>query len=104
MALSTLALRAGVVLAEDPKVTSNDDFFPWMQTLRDMAGGIMSTVIVISVIAFIVAALILMVGKLSSSSDLSRKSTTILITVVMLAALVGGASGVIAWATGLQLF
>lgn len=111
--MNDLALRIGtnltlkaneVILAEDPGITPNDSYFPFMDELKNMAGGIISIVIVVAVIAFVGGAVILMVGKLSNSSDLSRKSTTILVVICALAALVGSASALIGFFTDIPLF
>lgn len=99
-------LNAVTVLADkvDPNVKPNNDFFPFMGTLRDAAGGIMSVAIVISVILFVTAAVMLVISKISKSQSMAGVSTTVLIWVVAAAALIGGASGLISWATGLKLF
>lgn len=100
--MSTLvtSLYAGI----DPKVSPNDGFFPFMGTLRNAAGGVLSAVIVLSVIAFLIAVVMLVFGKASKSRSMSEQTTSALVWVVVGAALAGAASGLITWATGLKLF
>lgn len=93
-----------LLAAVDPGVKPNNNFFPFMDTLRDGAGGVISVVIVIAVIAFVVGCCMLMWAKVSKSNAAAQVSTSVLIWVTACAALAAGASGLIAWATGLKLF
>ena len=96
-------LPSAVVLAIDPKVTPNDNL-PFISTVRDIVGGVLTLGVVVSVAALVVAAIILVWGKVSKSSMAAQVGTSVLLWVLVGASIIGSASGLIAWAADIKLF
>ncbi|SEB30139.1 hypothetical protein [Arthrobacter woluwensis] len=86
----------------DPGVTANDKA-PWMPTLRDVIGMGLVTGIVIVVGCVIVGAVLALTGKLGQMQQASSVGYKVLIIALFTGAVLGSASALIAWSTGLKL-
>ncbi|AOT06061.1 hypothetical protein ASPU41_21715 (plasmid) [Arthrobacter sp. U41] len=82
----------------DPKVTANNTA-PWLPVLRDIAGGVMVTCIVLLVIVLIIGVVLLVAGKLGSMSGAQSTGFMILVWGLLGAAVIGSVSGLVFWAT-----
>lgn len=78
-------------------------YFPFMDTLRDIASGFMGMALIICVILLIAAAILFGASKLTSSPAASRVTGIVFIVCLVLAAVIAGAGGLISWATGIPL-
>lgn len=96
-------LMLGAVLAVDPGVSPRMDA-PWMPVLRDIAGWVLGTALVLFAIAAVIGIVAWVIGKATGSSRGQEVTLSIVIWVMIAAALTAGVSGLIAWATGLELF
>lgn len=104
MVTANIVNAVGQIHAEsyDPAVTANGNA-PWMGTLRDIAGFVMATCIVILVMLLIVGAVLLVMGKLSHHGGAQGVGVTVLIWALVGAAIIGSASGLVFWFTSLSL-
>ena len=82
----------------DPKVTANNTA-PWLPVLRDIAGQIMMTCIILLAIVLIMGVVLLVAGKLGSMSSAQSTGFMILVWGLLGAAVIGSVSGLVFWAT-----
>ena len=86
----------------NPGVTPNSDA-PFIATLQNLAGSIMMACIVIAVIALVVATVFFIMGKIGGNSRAQEVGFMAMVWVIAGAAIIGSASGLVAWGSGLQL-
>ena len=108
MFTSHLAALPGAVAAADPApvdlgVNLDWDAFPFMAQLREWAGGIQATSLVILGILFVVAIVAWIAGRAASSQQMQRVSVSALIICGIGAALAGSAFAITGWAAGFNL-
>lgn len=102
MNVLTHVLSAVPVEKIDPGVKPNNNA-PWMTALRDIAGMVMVTAIVIAVIIVIIGVVLAVAGKLGAMQSAQSAGWMILVWGLLSAAVIGGVSGLIMWATTLNL-
>jgi predicted secreted protein len=101
--MGALTLAAVSVLgAIDPGVTPNDSA-PWMPALRQIAGMVLTTTIVIAVILLVIAAVTWAVGKATHNSQAQSVGVGGMIIIGIAAAVIASASGLIMWFTSVNL-
>lgn len=93
---------ASVVAKIDPSVEPVAGA-PWMSALRDIAGMLLLTMIVILVIILIVGVALAVGGKLSSMSQAQSAGFMVIVWGLAGAAVLGSLSGLVYWATSIQL-
>ncbi|WP_460462396.1 hypothetical protein [Arthrobacter pigmenti] len=93
---------ASVVAKIDPSVEPVGGA-PWMGALRDIAGMLMFTMIVILVIILLVGVALAVGGKLGHMSQSQSAGFMVIVWGLAGAAVIGSLSGLVYWATGLQL-
>lgn len=98
---TTLSLKAGQVLAYDPGVEPNSEGVPWNGKLSTIAGGIVVTCLILAVVGLVCAAAAFIFGKVGGNSRAAEISIAAFPWILLGAAVMGAASGLIAWATGL---
>lgn len=86
----------------NPDVRPNSNA-PFIATLRDIAGSIMLAAIIIAVIAMIVGAILFVFGKIGGNGRAQDVGFMVIIWVLVGAAVIGSASGLVAWGSGLSL-
>lgn len=86
----------------NPGVTPNSDA-PFIPTLQNLAGSIMMACIVIAVIALIIGAVLFIMGKIGGNGRAQDVGFMVMVWVLVGAAVIGSASGLVAWGSGLQL-
>lgn len=86
----------------DPQVTANNNA-PWMSALRDIAGMVMVSAIVLAVIIIIIGVVLAIAGKLGSMQSAQSAGWMILVWGLVGAAVIGGVSGLVMWATTINL-
>lgn len=74
-------------------------YFPWTDTLADIAGGVSANVVIIVVICALVGVGGLLAGKLSSSNMMSKIGWGVLITSLVCIVLAVNAGQIADWAT-----
>lgn len=102
MSVLTSVLSAIPFEAIDPNVKPNDKA-PWMAVLRDIAGGVMTTCIVLIVIILVIGAAMAVGGKLAGMASAQSTGFMILVWGLVGAAVIGSISGLVFWATGNNL-
>lgn len=103
LASAAVPLFSAVLVGSiDPGVTPNDSA-PWMPALRQIAGMVLTTTIVIAVILLVIAAIIWAIGKATHNSQAQSVGVGGMIIVGLAAAIIASASGLIMWFTGLNL-
>ena len=102
-AIKTELLLVTAQRGVDPGIVP-DMSAPWMDALRQVGGWVLGSVIVALAIFGVIAVVVWIAGKFSSSGRTQEASLTTLLWVLLGAAIVGGISGAIAWAGGIQLF
>jgi hypothetical protein len=98
MNVLTSVLSAVPVEAIDPKVTANDKA-PWMGVLRDIAGGVLTTCIVLIVIILVIGVSMAVGGKLAGMASAQSTGFMILVWGFVGAAVIGSIGGLVLWAT-----
>ncbi|HCB60007.1 MAG TPA: hypothetical protein DIT15_02035 [Arthrobacter bacterium] len=98
MSISTELLASVPAEGIDPKVTANNTA-PWLPVLRDIAGQIMMTCIILLAIVLIIGVVLLVAGKLGSMSSAQSTGFMILVWGLLGAAVIGSVSGLVFWAT-----
>lgn len=93
----------GMVLADPKDITPNYSYFPFMDTLKQIASGFEGMSLIICVILLVAAAILFGASKLTSSPAAARVTGTVFIVCLVLAAVIAGAGGLISWATGIPL-
>lgn len=91
-----------VTAGADPGVTFDWDFFPFMASLRDAAGGGLATALVVSVVLLGAAAIAWGVGKIAGSRSMQHVGFSGFLVMVCVTVLVGAANGIAAWGSGLD--
>lgn len=86
----------------DPGVTANSNA-PWLPALRDVAGMVMVTGLVIAVIILIIGVVLAIGGKLGGMQSAQSTGWMILVWGLIGAAAIGSISGLVFWATSIQL-
>lgn len=86
----------------DPGVKANNNA-PWMTALRDIAGMVMVTAIVLAVIIVIIGIVLAIAGKLGAMQSAQSAGWMILVWGLLGAAVIGGVSGLVMWATTINL-
>lgn len=86
----------------DPKVRPNSDA-PFIATLQNLAGSIVTACIVIAVIALVVGAILFVVGKIGGAGRAQEVGFMVIIWVIVGAAIIGSASGLVKWGSGISL-
>jgi hypothetical protein len=82
--------------AVDPGITPNASF-PFLESLKQIGGGILVGAFIIIAIVAIIGAAMLLAGKLSQSSRLASGGGVILLWTGPVAAILGGINGYILW-------
>lgn len=102
--MTNLLLKALLPLNDqiDPKVTPNGNA-PWMPALRDVAGMILVTCIVLLVIVLIVGVALAVSGKLTQMHQAQSAGWMIILWSLIGAAAMGSASGLVFWGTSITL-
>ncbi|WP_157875298.1 hypothetical protein [Arthrobacter sp. PAMC 25486] len=80
----------------DPGITPNTTF-PFLESLKEIGGGILVGAFIIIAIVAILGAAMLLAGKLSQSSRLASGGGMILLWTGPVAAILGGINGYILW-------
>jgi hypothetical protein len=88
--------RAMFLTAVDPGITPNTNF-PFLESLKQIGGGILVGAFIVIAIVAIVGAAMLLAGKLSQSSRLASGGGMILLWTGPVAAILGGINGYILW-------
>lgn len=102
-AIKTELTLATVATGVNPGIKP-DMSAPWMDALRQVGGWILGSVIVALAIFGVIAVIVWIAGKVSGSGRTQEASLSTLLWILLGAAIVGGISGAIAWAGGIQLF
>lgn len=102
MSVLMSALQAIPVEAIDPNVKANNNA-PWLTVVRDIAGGILMTCIVVIVIILAVGLVMAIAGKLAGMASAQSAGFMILVWGLVGAAGLGSISGLVFWATGNNL-
>jgi hypothetical protein len=97
--LLSLQGAAGTRVAADP-VTSGDNL--WQ--LRDLAGQILTAVVVLIVIAGVVGAVLFVIGKMTALSKTQTASLLWTFRIFLGASIIGSVGGLIFWGSGLGKF
>lgn len=100
---SELVLASVMAGGIDPGVVPRMDA-PWMPVLRDVAGWVLGTALVLFAIAAVLGIIVWVIGKATGSSRGQEVTLSIVLWVMLAAAITAGVSGLIGWATGLSLF
>ncbi|MEK0217090.1 hypothetical protein [Bifidobacterium mongoliense] len=79
-------------------------YFPWNDSLKQIAQGLQGTAIWILVILFIAGVVGWLGGKFGGSGAMQKLGWGILIFCALGAALVAGAGAIIGWSTGINIF
>ena len=82
--------------AVDPGITPNANF-PFLESLKQIGGGILVGAFIVIAIVAIIGAAMLLAGKLSQSSRLASGGGVILLWTGPVAAILGGINGYILW-------
>ncbi len=82
--------------AVDPGITPNTNF-PFLESLKQIGGGILVGAFIVITIVAIIGAAMLLAGKLSQSSRLASGGGMILLWTGPVAAILGGINGYILW-------
>lgn len=98
----TSAITALPAEAIDPKVTANQNA-PWLPLVRDIAGMILVTCVILLVIVLIIGIVLWVGGKLASMSTAQSTGFMILVWGLLGSALIGSISGLVYWATSQSL-
>lgn len=86
----------------DPGVKANNTA-PWMTALRDVAGMVMVSAIVIAVIIVIIGIVLAIAGKLGQMQSAQSAGWMILVWGLVGAAVIGSVSGFIMWGTTISI-
>ncbi|MDR1188078.1 MAG: hypothetical protein LBK95_11595 [Bifidobacteriaceae bacterium] len=89
--------------AVDPGVAINMSFLPFMDTLKEIVGGVLGGCVVILVGGLVLGAVAWAVSKLSGSGRMHQVSTTVMWVMLIAAIVAAGANGLIGWATGITI-
>lgn len=98
--LDNLLLLANDDIPDNLGVGLNWDFFPFMPQLREAAGAIQATMLIILGVVLIVAGVAWACSRAMSSQTAQRVTSTAIVVCVVAAIIVGGAFGLIVWAAG----
>lgn len=90
------------ILAEDPGVSFDWDFFPFMDTLRQAVGGVMAITLVVAVVLLVIAAIVWGAGRAMGSKGMQQASAVGMIIVVAVAIVIGGSNAIIGWASNVD--
>ena len=93
----------GQILAEDPGVTFDWDFFPWMTTLREAVGGVMAITLVLAVALLVIGAIVWGAGRAMGSKGMQQASATGMLIVGGAAIIIGAANGAINWFSNVNI-
>ena len=88
--------RPMLLAAVDPGITPNANF-PFLESLKQIGGGILVGAFIVIAIVAIMGAAMLLAGKLSQSSRLASGGGMILLWTGPVAAILGGINGYILW-------
>lgn len=86
-----------ITAAVDPGVGFDWDFFPFMASLREAAGGGLATALIVSVVLLALAAVMWGVGKISGARSMQSVGFGAFCIVAVVAVLIGAANGIAAW-------
>jgi len=87
-----------------PEDIEPDYSAPWMGLLGDGVGWLVGTFLIVIGALLAVGVLIWLAGKLGGSSRAQDVGVTFVLWVVIGAIVLGGIGGIIAWASGLDVF
>jgi len=91
-----------ITAAVDPGVGFNFDFFPFMETLREAAGGGLATALVVSVVLLALAAVMWGVGKIAGARSMQSVGFGAFCVTAVVAILIGAANGIAVWGSNLD--
>lgn len=94
----TIMVTAGA----DPGVDFNWGFFPFMQTLRDAAGGGLATALIVSVVVLALAAVMWGAGKIAGARSMQSVGFGAFCVAAVVTVLIGAANGIAAWGSGVD--
>lgn len=102
-ALASISAGAVSIMAKtDPNVTPNNNA-PFLATLRDLAGSIVMACLILAVIAMVCGAAAFAIGKIGGNGRATEVGFTVCVWVLVAAAVIGSASGLIFWGSGLKV-
>lgn len=106
--MAPLAILAhGATLADGgtgpASVKPDYGYFPFMNKLTEIAGGVTGVVIVVLVILAVVGVALIVAGKLGSSNMAQRVGWGMLVVCVVAAAVAANAGGIIQWGSNQKL-
>jgi hypothetical protein len=91
-----------VTAAVDPGVGFDFDFFPFMETLREAAGGGLAAALVVSVVLLALAAVMWGVGKIAGARSMQSVGFGAFCVTGVVAVLIGAANGIAVWGSNLD--
>ncbi|NMW82259.1 hypothetical protein HHJ73_10970 [Mobiluncus mulieris] len=94
---STLARFDGF----DPGVSPNMSGIPGLTQLKNLVGGVMAAVIILLVLAAIASAVVWAIGSISGRAGMGSGGKTGVLISIVAAIVVGAASFLIKWASGI---
>jgi hypothetical protein len=102
--MNTILARLSTIPLEqiDPRVTANGDA-PWMPAMRDIAGMVLTTCIILVVVILVIGIALAAAGKLGSMQAAQSTGWMIIVWSLVAAAGMGSASGLVFWATSIKL-
>ena len=91
-----------ITAGADPGVGFDWDFFPFIGALRDAAGGVLATSLIVCVVIMALAAVAWGAGKLSGSRGVQSVGFSVFLIAAVATVGVGAANGIAAWGSGVN--
>lgn len=102
MTNTLLTHTPGQILAEDPGVGFDWDFFPFIETLRQAVGGVMAITLIVSVALLVIGAIVWAAGRAMGSQGMQKASAVGMLIVLVAAIVIGGSNAMIGWGSGID--
>lgn len=100
MAETWLATSDAVILADGVgDITPKWNYFPWLQQLKDMVGGVQSVGIVVCVCVMVIAAILWGAGKISGAGTMQKVGVGAMLSAFVAAVVIGMSGSAIQWGT-----
>ncbi|GAA2238745.1 hypothetical protein GCM10010401_08780 [Rarobacter faecitabidus] len=104
MSLATDLTVKAIVLADkiDPGIKPNTTGIPGVSKMQSMSGAIQTGAVVAATVILIIGLVMLLVAKTSKSNQVAGVSTSVIGWAIFIASLIGGASAIMKWGTGID--
>lgn len=92
-----------ITAGADPGVDFDWGFWPFMQTLRDAAGGTLALLLIVSVVLMAVALVVWGAGKISGGRSMQQVGGGALLVTALVSIGLGAANAYARWGSGVDL-